>query len=67
MLQALGDVVIRTLDLSSPDTFRTISALMIVYVATATPLVAWVAYDLLRKKPEKPQVCPLYFAATFGG
>ena len=56
MLDAVGNAVINMFDLSSPDTFRMISGLMIVYVVTATPLVAWVAYDLLRKKPQKAQV-----------
>ena len=56
MLDAVGNAVINTFDLSSPDTFRMISGLMIVYVVTATPLVAWVAYDLLHKKPQKAQV-----------
>lgn len=55
MLDVIGNAVISTFDISSPDTFRLISSLMIVYVVTATPLVAWVAYDLLRKKPQNIQ------------
>lgn len=62
MLDAISNAIISTFDLSSPDTFRMISSLMILYVATATPLVGWVAYDLLRKKPQKLQVLVLNMA-----